>query len=120
MSKEVFVFIDLSGTTHPVGNLWIHERQGVKRSSFRYAPAWAWSNRKWNSWLQHLNIKTCVFPCEGNLFEAEQSSGDTPVLISELIIKSLRCYVSTIRPAQSIKVNKKALEIFDIRPGYTC
>jgi len=40
MSKEIFVFIDLSGTTHPVGNLWIHERQGVKRSSFRYAPAW--------------------------------------------------------------------------------
>lgn len=40
MSKEIFVFIDLSGTTHPVGNLWVHERQGANRSSFRYTPAW--------------------------------------------------------------------------------
>ncbi|MBS3780519.1 MAG: type II toxin-antitoxin system HipA family toxin [Desulfovermiculus sp.] len=40
MSKEIFVFIDLSGVQHFVGSLWIHERQGVQRSSFRYTSTW--------------------------------------------------------------------------------
>ncbi|HDR14350.1 MAG TPA: type II toxin-antitoxin system HipA family toxin [Desulfobacteraceae bacterium] len=40
MSREIFVSIDLSGTPHDVGRLWIHERQGIERCSFKYAGNW--------------------------------------------------------------------------------
>ena len=40
MSQKIHVFIDLSGVPHPVGHLWIHDRQGIQRFSFRYAQDW--------------------------------------------------------------------------------
>lgn len=40
MSQKIHVFLDLSGHPHFVGHLWIHERQGIQRSSFRYAQDW--------------------------------------------------------------------------------
>ncbi|MFO8032542.1 MAG: type II toxin-antitoxin system HipA family toxin [Desulfohalobiaceae bacterium] len=40
MSPKIHVFIDLSGHPHLVGYLWIHERHGVQRSSFKYDSSW--------------------------------------------------------------------------------
>ena len=40
MEKELFVHINLSGKTHFVGRLWIHERKGVERASFEYSRTW--------------------------------------------------------------------------------
>jgi len=40
MEKELLVSIDLSGTPHFVGRLWIHERRGRERASFEYSKEW--------------------------------------------------------------------------------
>ncbi len=40
MPREIFVFIDISGIQHAAGNLWIHDRHGIQRSSFKYNPGW--------------------------------------------------------------------------------
>ncbi len=40
MSRKIFVFIDISGIQYLAGNLWIHDRHGVQRSSFRYDSGW--------------------------------------------------------------------------------
>lgn len=40
MSREIFVFIDLSGAPRHVGKLWVHQRQGIERCSFKYADGW--------------------------------------------------------------------------------
>lgn len=40
MPQEIHVFIDLAAVSHSVGHLWVHERQGIERSSFKYARKW--------------------------------------------------------------------------------
>jgi serine/threonine-protein kinase HipA len=40
MSNRIFVHMDLSGTTFPVGILWIHEKRGRQTASFEYATKW--------------------------------------------------------------------------------
>ena len=40
MPKEIHVFVELAGAVHQVGHLWVHDRQGVERASFRYSPQW--------------------------------------------------------------------------------
>lgn len=40
MGKEIFVHIDLAGTTVLVGRLWVHARRGRESSSFAYEKNW--------------------------------------------------------------------------------
>ncbi len=40
MDKKIFVHIELTGITHPVGTLWISEKKGEESSTFEYFPEW--------------------------------------------------------------------------------
>ena len=59
MAKEIHVFVELVGAVHQVGNLWLHERQGVERAFFRY------STQRSTSWLRRLRTTICALHSEG-------------------------------------------------------
>ncbi|WP_051183124.1 type II toxin-antitoxin system HipA family toxin [Desulfocurvibacter africanus] len=40
MNRELLVHMDLQGTPHFVGRLWIHVSKGTELASFEYAPSW--------------------------------------------------------------------------------
>lgn len=40
MDQEIFVHIDLHGTSHLVGRLWSRVRKGREGASFEYDPTW--------------------------------------------------------------------------------
>src|ERR1700737_822682 len=40
MDKETFVYIDLNGTPHLVGRLWVRARKNKESATFEYDPGW--------------------------------------------------------------------------------
>jgi len=40
MDQQIFVYVDLDGTSHLVGRLWQHNRKRVESATFRYDEEW--------------------------------------------------------------------------------
>src|ERR1039457_4145869 len=40
MDQQIFVYVDLNGTSHLVGRLWLHNRKRVESATFRYDEEW--------------------------------------------------------------------------------
>ena len=40
MDQQTFVYVDLDGTSHLVGRLWLHNRKRVESATFRYDEEW--------------------------------------------------------------------------------
>src|ERR1039457_2429863 len=40
MDQQIFVYVDLDGTPHLVGRLWLHNRKRVESATFRYDEEW--------------------------------------------------------------------------------
>src|ERR1017187_6702482 len=40
MDQQIFVYVDLDGTPHLVGRLWLHNRKRIESATFRYDEEW--------------------------------------------------------------------------------